>query len=205
MSQKHMVTPRIGKQNGGPEPVVSAEHKSENPGKSRRILNLGCGFKHLNGAVNLDLRTSVNPDVLHDLNQTPWPFPDSQFAEVVAYDVLEHCGDVIAAMEEIHRISLNGAVIRITVPHFSCANAFTDPTHRHYFGWSSFHYFTAEHEFSFYTQKQFRRQVGQIIFFPGWINKVVRRLADRYPQAYERRWAWIFPAWFLYFELEVIK
>jgi hypothetical protein len=33
----------------------------------------------------------------------------------------------------------------------------------------------------------------------------VWRLANRYPAAYERRWAWIFPAWYLYFELEVDK
>jgi len=37
------------------------------------------------------------------------------------------------------------------------------------------------------------------------VNKLVRRLANRYPAAYERRWTWIFPAWFLYFELEVVK
>jgi len=34
---------------------------------------------------------------------------------------------------------------------------------------------------------------------------VVRRLANRFPKAYEERWAWILPAWFLYFELKAIK
>ena len=33
----------------------------------------------------------------------------------------------------------------------------------------------------------------------------VWRLANRFPAAYERRGAWIFPAWFLYVELEVVK
>lgn len=35
--------------------------------------------------------------------------------------------------------------------------------------------------------------------------KLIWRIANRYPQAYERRWAWLFPAWFLSFELEVIQ
>jgi len=168
-------------------------------------LNLGCGSKPIPGSVNLDRNIAVNPDVVHDLNEKPWPFPDGEFTDVLAYDVLEHCADIIGAMEEIHRVCRNGASIRITVPHFSCMNAFTDPTHQHFFGWSSFGYLTGERDLSFYTAKHFRRRATQLIFFPGLINKVVRHLANRHPDAYEKRWAWIFPAWFLYFELEVIK
>jgi hypothetical protein len=168
-------------------------------------LNLGCGLKKLPNAVNLDRVADVNPDVVHDLDKAPWPFADGQFSEVLAYDVLEHCNDVIAAMEEIHRICSGSAVVRITVPHFSCMNAFTDPTHRHFFGWSSFHYVTGERELSFYTSSRFRRRASRIVFFPGLVNKLVHRLANRYPEGYEKRWAWIFPAWFLYFELEVVK
>ena len=139
------------------------------------------------------------------LRGVPWPFLDSQFSEVFAYDVIEHCDDVIATIEEIHRVSTNGAVVHITAPHFSCANAFTDPTHKHYFGWSSFHYVTGEHELNFYTSRRFRRRVASIIFAPTLVNKLVHRLANRFPDTYEQRWAWVFPAWFLYFELEVLK
>jgi predicted SAM-dependent methyltransferase len=168
-------------------------------------LNLGCGHKRIQDAVNADVAISVGPDVVCDLNKRPWPFGDDQFLEVFAYDVIEHCDDVVLTMEEIHRVCGDGAVLRITVPHFSCANAFTDPTHRHQFGWSSFHYFTREHKLSFYSSATFRRRISQIIFHPTFVNKVVRRLANGHPEAYERRWAWLFPAWFLYFELEVIK
>jgi hypothetical protein len=30
-------------------------------------------------------------------------------------------------------------------------------------------------------------------------------VARRWPRFYERRLAWVFPAWFLYFELEAVK
>ena len=37
------------------------------------------------------------------------------------------------------------------------------------------------------------------------VNKLIGRLANRFPVRYERRWTWLFLAWFLYFELEVVK
>jgi SAM-dependent methyltransferase len=172
---------------------------------AKTVLNLGCGRKHMAGAVNVDAVASTAPDVVHDLNQRPWPLADGRFSEVHAYDVIEHLDDVVKTMEEIHRVCRHHAVVHITVPHFSSANAFTDPTHRHYFGSRTFHYVTGEHDFSFYTEARFSRRASEIIFHPSLQNKLVRRLAKRFPDVYERQWAWIFPAWFLYFELEVLK
>jgi len=171
----------------------------------RDILNLGCGRKHLPGAINLDITTATNPDITHDLNVRPWPFPDDHFCEVHAYDVIEHVGDVVGTMEEIHRICRPQAMVRITVPHFSCRNAYTDPTHRHLFTCASFDYFTDGNDLSFYTQARFRIVSNRIFFYPTLLNKLIWRLANRYPETYEQRWTWIFPAWFLQFDLEVSK
>src|SRR5882724_4491884 len=41
----------------------------------RDVLNLGCGRKHLPTAVNLDITATTSPDIVHDLNVRPWPFP----------------------------------------------------------------------------------------------------------------------------------
>jgi SAM-dependent methyltransferase len=171
----------------------------------RRVLNLGCGRKRVSGAVNLDVTPETRPDVLHDLNSRPWPFPDDHFDEVLAHDVIEHLGETIATLEEIHRVCRHGALVRITVPHYSSSNAFTDPTHRHYFGRFSFGYVTDGHDLSFYTRARFVERSCQIIFHPTVINKLVWRLANRYPGEYERRWAWLFPAWFMSVELRVLK
>jgi SAM-dependent methyltransferase len=171
----------------------------------RSILHLGCGRKYCADAVNVDRVGDVKPDFVVNLDQRPWPFPDNRFREVWAHDVLEHLDDLVAVMEEIHRICQPGAVIRVTVPHFSCSNAFTDITHRHYFSAASFNYFTGDNEFDFYTDRRFRKQTANIVFYPTLVNKLVHRIANRWPVGYERRWAWIFPAWFLYFELEVVK
>lgn len=169
------------------------------------ILNLGSGNRKINGAINVDLSPHTNPEVVHDLDQLPWPFADSQFSEVHAYDVLEHLADVVGAVAEIHRVSSPGARIHITVPHFSCDNAFTDPTHRHYFGHRSFDYFSEASPLSYYSVARFRYVRRQFVFYPTLVNKMVWRLANRFPARYERGWAWIFPAWFLSFELEALK
>jgi SAM-dependent methyltransferase len=174
-------------------------------GEGATVLNLGCGQKRLDGAINLDRIPAVNPDVVHDIDKFPWPFRENQFNEVHANDVIEHCSDVVVTMEEIHRICQRGAVVRITTPHFSSANSFVDPTHRYHFSYFSFHYFTGERDFDFYSEHRFCRRQAQIIFHPTPVNKLIWRLANRYPQAYEQRWAWLFPAWFLNFELEVLK
>jgi hypothetical protein len=171
----------------------------------RRILHLGSGRKYAPDAINVDLVASTNPDLVHDLDVRPWPLPSDCFREVRAYDVIEHLDDIVATMEEIHRVCADRAVIRITVPHFSCANAFTDITHRHYFAKASFDYFTTDNEFPFYSDCRFEKQHAEIVFHPTLMNKVVLRLARRWPAEYERRWAWMFPAWFLYFELIVVK
>jgi SAM-dependent methyltransferase len=172
---------------------------------NRRILNLGSGLKKLGSAVNVDLVSETDPDIVCNLNSLPWPLPSDHFDRVVAHDVIEHLDNVVAVMEEIHRVCRPNAVVEITVPHFSCSNAFTDPTHRHYFGMLSFHYFTGENALPFYSKVKFRRRASQLIFFPTLLNKLIWRFANQYPQQYEHRWAWLFPGWFLSFELEIVK
>ncbi len=172
---------------------------------NKTILHLGSGMKYDPACVNVDLVASVKPDVVHDLDAMPWPFEENTFTEVRAFDVLEHLDDIVAAMEEIHRVSKADADVFITVPHYSSANAWTDITHRHYFSVNSFNYFTGDHRFNFYTDRRFQRVASGIVFHPTLANKIVHRLAARFPDEYERRWAWMFPAWFLSFHLRVIK
>jgi SAM-dependent methyltransferase len=169
------------------------------------VLNLGCGRRRVEGAVNVDLTARTGPDVVHDLNVRPWPLPADHFREVWARDVIEHLEDTFGIFEEIHRVARAGAKVHVTVPHFSSADAYSDPTHRRFFGRASLDFLDGSHENSFYTAARFRERAARIIFRPTLTNRLVSRLANRRPAAYERRWAWTFPAWFIYFELEVLK
>jgi SAM-dependent methyltransferase len=170
-----------------------------------QILNIGCGRVPVNNAINVDLVPGVNADVVHDLNVRPWPFDDGRFEAVHANDVIEHLHDTVATMAEIHRVCKHGAIIHITVPHFSSVGAFIDPTHRRFFAAGTFDYFSEGHHLSYYGGGAFRIRQLRIIFAHTLLNKLVWRLAERYRDAYERRWAWLFPARFIYAQLEVVK
>lgn len=93
----------------------------------------------------------------------------------------------------------------VTTPRFSCANSYTDPTHARHLGWFSFDYFLVDGTTHHYGVRGFRMRRRRLFFRPTLVNKLAWRLANRFPEAYVQRWAWLFPAWFLSFELETAK
>jgi len=170
-----------------------------------RAINLGCGMNKRKDALNVDIIPEVRPDIVLDLNQYPWPFKDEAFDAIYAHDVVEHLRDVVRFMEECWRILRPDGLLEITTPHFSCANSYTDPTHIHHFGYFSFDYFTFDSKYSFYSKARFRIERKIIAFHGSWLNAIIGRIANRYPEFYERRLCWIFPAWFLLFHLRAVK
>jgi SAM-dependent methyltransferase len=168
-------------------------------------LNLGCGRRKLAGCLNVDARAEVEPDLVLDLDHRPYALPRNHFAQVYAHDVVEHLADVRAFMEEAHEILAPGGELEITTPHYSCANSFTDPTHRHHLGYFSFDYFTAGHPLNFYCTARFAVVERLLVFHGSLWDRLVARAANRHPALYEQRFAGIFPAWFLIFKLRAVK
>jgi ubiquinone/menaquinone biosynthesis C-methylase UbiE len=170
-------------------------------------LSVGCGNQApRSDLIRLDISSEVNPDVVWDLEKLPYPFDESTISVIECFDVIEHLQNIPKTMEEFHRILQPGGVLKITTPHFSCANSFTDPTHKSHLSYFSFDYFCEGHNLSYYSQVRYRVKERHIYFQEGTLYRpILLRLANKYPKAYEQRWAWMFPAWFLYFELEAIK
>ena len=125
-----------------------------------RRLNVGAGHDIRPGWVNLDVAQLPGTDVVHDLEEMPWPFPDSAFDEIIAINVLEHLSDTIRVMEELHRISAPGARLTIRVPYWNSPDAISDPTHKSVFNERTFDFFdpATRHgrERSYYTKARFR-------------------------------------------------
>ena len=98
-----------------------------------RKLNLGCGFDKREGFLNADYFSACNPDVLMDIETTPWPIEGNAFDYVLLKHVLEHVGADFASftkvMQELYRITAPDGIIDIHVPHFKHDTWWSDPTH----------------------------------------------------------------------------
>ena len=109
-------------------------------------LLLGCGSSRVKklhqqdrpewaGLVTLDHEARHNPDVVHDLNVLPLPFPDNSADEIHAYEVLEHCGRqgdyefFFAQFSDFWRVLKDGGAILGTVPLPTSPWAWGDPSH----------------------------------------------------------------------------
>lgn len=174
------------------------------------IVDLGCGTNKRPGAVGVDGNPAARPDVVHDLDVFPYPFDANSFDEIYLDNVLEHLADVIATMEEIHRIGRPGALVRIDVPYFRSRYAAVDPTHRHAFTAESFAYFDPAHPFfDQYRYSPATFTVERVTFnerFPArGLRALVARYANRKPIAYESRLSPFLPLDELTFRLRVRK
>lgn len=103
------------------------------------ILNLGCGFKKMEGAINVDAFSCCSPDVQWDLNTFPYPWDDNSVDEILMSHVLEHIPDWWQAFNECARILKPGGRYEVRVPDESSATALTYRDHFHVFSLMSFH------------------------------------------------------------------
>jgi len=96
-------------------------------------LNLGCGKDIKKSWINLDIKKYPGVDIIHDLNTYPYPFSDNYADFILMKHVLEHLDNIVKVMEEIYRILKPNGKVEIIVPYYKHKNAFTDPTHKHFF------------------------------------------------------------------------
>ncbi len=56
----------------------------------KSVLIIGTGGKKHPEAFTLDINPKFEPDIVHDLNITPWPLQENQFSKIICHHVLEH-------------------------------------------------------------------------------------------------------------------
>ena len=178
---------------------------SDTPLEFRRELDLGAGaIERAGKALRADVSRTVKPDIVMDA-ELPFPFRSDCLRRIFCFDLVEHITDVPEFMSEVHRVLEPNGTVLITTPHFSCANSFSDPTHRHHFGLRSFDCFTEQHALKYYSGARFAFVRKVLRFHGGPIDALVRHIAYRYADFYEHRLAWMFPAWYLEFEMRAEK
>jgi predicted SAM-dependent methyltransferase len=158
-------------------------------------LNLGCGDDIKPGYINVDFEVFSGVDLKIDLNKIPYPFKSNQFTEIFMSNILEHLNDPYQIMNEIHRISKPGAIIKIRTAHFSSNNAWGDLQHKRGFNSETFQNSNMINKFAIVKQKI---TFSHFRFF-------MRPLSKLNPIFYEKHLAYIFPAVDLVINLKTKK
>ena len=106
----------------------------------------------------MDHDPNCGADVVHDLEQYPWPFEDSSFDTVSAFCVLEHLGrqgdykSFFATFAEIYRVLKPGGILAAICPSYQSQWAWADPSHTR---------IIAPGSLVFLDRAEYHRQIGK--------------------------------------------
>ncbi len=183
----------------------------ENIFEGKKVLHLGCGHSKLLGTIGVDILPHGEVDVVHNLDQYPWPFEPHSVDVVFAHSVIEHIDNIVALFEELARILKPGGRVIITVPHFRSTDSFTDPTHKHFFTSQSLDYFienSGQLSHYGYTKQQFTK-VG---FWYSWpipskniFTQIFKNFIQKHARFYDQYFSNIIPVKTITWELELKK
>jgi SAM-dependent methyltransferase len=179
--------------------------------KEKNVVHLGCGASKLKGAIGIDMLNFPSVDIIHNLNNVPWPFDSGSVDVFFAHSIVEHLDSVVSFLNEIWRIGKPGARVIISVPYFRSVDSFSDPTHRHFFTSRSMDYFlTGDNGLSRYRYSECTfKKVG---FWYGWpqppkniFTKIFKSFIHQRPKLYDQYISLFSPVKILIWELEVEK
>jgi len=155
--------------------------------------------------IGIDNDPRSGADVIHDLNQFPYPLESGSFDLIILQDILEHLEDVPKVLKEVHRVAREGALVRIRLPHYSSYYTFNDPTHRQHLGALFLSGFMASSPNPVYGGPLFRLRMREIQFPKLWRVTGIAALANRFPARWEQLFAFVFRAENMVFELLAVK
>jgi hypothetical protein len=101
-----------------------------------RKLDIACGQNKQPGFKGIDV--AGDPDILWDLNETPWPIKTSSVGQVFCSHYVEHIPHHRPGwdrdgwwifFDELHRVMKKDAVAEFLCPYVMNGRAFWDPTH----------------------------------------------------------------------------
>ena len=174
------------------------------PSGPGRVLDVGCGSNKHPGATGIDLSPDTEADVVHDLDVLPWPFESESFDQFLLQDVAEHLHDLYGVFAELHRLARSGARVHVRTPHFSSVLAYSDPTHVRFLSTAAIRGL-AEPGFAHYSTARFRVVHVTLDLWLPFRALGIAALANRWPDVYEKYFAFRWPAMNIRAELEVLK
>ncbi|MDT8384903.1 MAG: class I SAM-dependent methyltransferase [Gammaproteobacteria bacterium] len=179
----------------------------------QKCLDIGCGKCKTVNCVGVDRVSLEGVDVVHNLDQFPWPFKENSFDVLFSNHFLEHVDDILGTLAEIHRIAKPNARVNVRVPHYASDNFHSDLTHKVAFGYRSFDHFSINERiaYDFYSDFKFEilhrrlKFMGPDVRFDPFKWLGIEALVNLIPRIYERFFVYFLPPVEIQFQLRVIK
>jgi predicted SAM-dependent methyltransferase len=102
--------------------------------RKKVLLDLACGQSKRDGYTGVDYVEADGVDIVHDLNEFPWPWDDRSVDAIHTSHYVEHTpmyrpdgqDGLIAFVNECHRILKRGGVLEVYHPYSRNDRAFWD-------------------------------------------------------------------------------
>lgn len=156
-----------------------------------KILDIGCGNRKAPGAIGIDFNDTLSADIIHNLNEFPYPFEDNEFDEVFIGGTLFLLDNAILVMEEVHRICKKQAKIVIVQPYFRSVWNYADPWMKNFGTVHSFAFYDPDDPICIryqYTKARFKTDSISFDEYEKNSNifkKLLIKFATHFPRKYE--------------------
>lgn len=94
-------------------------------------LDVGCGLFKQKGFLGMDMVEHPDVDIVHDIQQFPWPVPDNICLQIRLSHVWEHIEPKyrFQLMDELWRICHHDGQLRLSAPHAGSPLEAAHPAH----------------------------------------------------------------------------
>lgn len=112
------------------------------------FLDIGCGMNKEKRAIGMDILPWPGVDIVHDIEDLPWPVEDASCYRVLASHILEHIqpNKILWVIAECHRVLKTHGQLMIAMPYGAYPRALQDPTHYRCWIESCAQYFDCNHQ-----------------------------------------------------------
>jgi len=146
------------------------------------MLDLGCGANKQQNFVGIDKRALPEVDIVHDLEEFPYPLDDESVLTIVASHIIEHIKPwkFISLMDELWRILIPNGQLAIGMPYGVSFGYVQDPTHCNPCNEATWRYFDHRADlYRIYKPKPWEIEKG----FPAWqangnMEVLMRKVVD---------------------------
>lgn len=183
------------------------------------IIDVGCGPNKRHNSLGIDQIDLENVDIVCNLENGLSFFPDNSVDEIYSNHFLEHINNFELILSEFHRILKPQGIAYIRVPHFSNPHFYSDYTHKRFFGYYTFYYFSKNQSKikrkvpSFYNNTNFdileqKFHFNYFIFNIKILKNVLNTIFNSsifMQELYERSLCYIFPCKEIYIIIKPVK